>query len=565
MSKIFKNFFYGREDVVRGMRGYRIFNSSTILPEKTCLKIEDCFSDRDPTFYTNQQVEDFIVYFKLPDSDEWIFGKGIIEDRGHYSSYIIHCVLLDEIDRKNLIYNPFYLIKQLNPKIGDNRTKKLEVSIPKQINLQSEIEIISEIIDKIQVNWNQYQNIGEILSYLFDEKKILLPIFNEGLVSYKKIENVLWPLLFFLLPLNLRKHQSISTFNKILLESLLYNINILGVIDSKFQENNRKKILFDQSNKNIIGQWLYDKLKGKNKSEKKDLLNFYYNFIINTSHQISIESIIHATDRPSVDSLQHWPKKKQIIIDWKLKHYKNVLERNKFDMFSSDILKKQFFSAIRELLNERDEKNYESINEIIKTLRDYFPDEIKEIEDYGLDPTKDELIELIIKKIDYEKNIKILIKKNGTVQLFNDPRFFKPNLSNIHNYVIKKLNKLEKSFWYVNKFIKYFEKFPDNIEINQIFIEKFLDQIFKNISIDYKKYCSLYIDFYKKKIHLNDNNKRLYEAAFYKIISYKSVHFFLDHLKKQNIRIADCLNFHKTILKLDNDISKIMLSFLEGA
>ena len=108
-----KRFIYGRPAVEMGDRGYRVFKADGFDTDD--LKaLKSLFSDHDPDSRTLKSFDFRPFYVYIPwRSQQWIFGKGIIEARGKlgamYYSYLFHGVVLSEKDRDALGHNPFVL------------------------------------------------------------------------------------------------------------------------------------------------------------------------------------------------------------------------------------------------------------------------------------------------------------------------------------------------------------------------------------------------------------------------------------------------------------------------
>jgi len=170
-----RSFIYGRKDVLCGEPGYNVFLKSPGFPYNIVKQILNMFSTEDPGAFILRQMDEFFVNFPLQEKDEWIFGKGTVEHRGKYFSYILHGVLLNEQERKQLSYNPFLLSNQLKPRIGENRQELQPVRIPaKEAYDVTVLRSFNEIHEKKQMADGKG---GRLVCYREDE------IFSETCVS----------------------------------------------------------------------------------------------------------------------------------------------------------------------------------------------------------------------------------------------------------------------------------------------------------------------------------------------------------------------------------------------
>ena len=100
-----KSFIYGRYDVLQGVRGYEVFGYDQTLARETVKELARAFSSKDPHFKILRVLGEFFVYFPIT-AGEWVFGKGNVEERGEYFSYILHGVVFKQSRTRRHVGQP---------------------------------------------------------------------------------------------------------------------------------------------------------------------------------------------------------------------------------------------------------------------------------------------------------------------------------------------------------------------------------------------------------------------------------------------------------------------------
>jgi len=330
-----RSFVYGREDVLGGKRGYNVFLKSPGFPYNIVKQILNIFSTEDPGAFILRQIDEFFICFPLRGEDEWIFGKGTVERRGKYFSYILHGVLLNDRERRQLSYNPFLLSKQLNPRIGENRQELQSVRMPATKDAYNAIvfKSFNEIPEKNR--WRLVRAAGMFVSGRM--KPSLKPVFP----YHKELEGSFWTLVFSLIPEETRKQTCICTFAQFLKGTVKNDLEIRGILDPNGEDELEKRghyaVYSEQPNRleqTTVGDFLWDFLQpGKaSEGEKKEKLKFYEDVITHANDSQTLEAILETVKTPSIASLRrlkHWPVH---MDEWKAKHFQAVWERNQFDM-----------------------------------------------------------------------------------------------------------------------------------------------------------------------------------------------------------------------------------------
>ncbi|CAN2042891.1 hypothetical protein GMMP15_90029 [Candidatus Magnetomoraceae bacterium gMMP-15] len=610
MKKL-RNFIYGRKDVVKNMREYCIFQNTTDCSYEAIRELVTIFSTEDPGSTALQRLGEFFVYFALPDTDDWVFGKGLIEHRGDYYSYIFHGVLLNDQEREELFYNPFLIADQLNPEIKDNRNEFTPVRLPEKLNYYSIIlKSFNQITDK--AGGGQLSFVGAISAQLLIPfKKIIIPYYNVLKRSY------IWILIFFLIPEYIRKSISLSTFDLFLVDKEVRNqLNISGTFNRDLKrelkerlglkENEIQEISMKKSNDTFIGKWWSLKLE-KNKEES---LRYYFDAITSLSYPPESEDhfkrVLQVTERPSENSLTYWPKNTGYLIKWKIKHFKDVWERNerdlkadddnyqkscvnifnaialfhyesnleKLDNESKNILKtisKKFTLCLQELKNTDEVKSI--ISKHHEVVRTWFPDLIDD----------NMLIESLFTQSNFQQNSEeilkdLMAKDEGVKKLLSDNRLYKFSSLNIHRGIIYKsiirylpekkyaiyINRLRKKLYKLD--INFFNKLFQHIGGHEQLMKLLLISLYRELGLAYasndiskedqrrivliiKEYIDTNPVFYEKIFNELINNKKL--------LNKKSIAFFistfnlLNNYEENNLR-----NHHIKILEQNASINK---------
>ncbi|MCP4347985.1 MAG: hypothetical protein GY795_20975 [Desulfobacterales bacterium] len=326
-----RTFVYGRKDVLKGMREYGVFLKSPDFPYELGEEIEKLFSTEDfldPSIL--QRVGEFILYFPLPDRNIWVMGKGKIEERGKYYSYILHGVLLDKQERENMHYNPFAFLN-LNPDIGDNREYLPDLKPYQKIGAEDYCRGISEIFSNSSPRL--FNIIGKTAATLTENfRNIVIPYHNN-------LNENIWTLIFFLIPTSIREKTSLCSFSQFIAERYNQNLTIRGII----HKEDILDILPNELYKTPVGDFLFRLL--RDDEDRMELLIYFYHAVDSIlQHRRpseALKNIIKAVDRYSISSLEHWPEipDKQFV-ESKIKHFQNVCHRYNGDLNVSDIRKR---------------------------------------------------------------------------------------------------------------------------------------------------------------------------------------------------------------------------------
>jgi len=338
-----RSFIYGRYDVLQGARGYETFDRHRDISREAVKELATVFSSQDPDFRILQVLGTFYVYFPLSGGD-WVFGKGEVEERGDFFSYILHGLLLDERERKALDYNPFPLAQLLNPLVGDRRELP-PLAGPFPGDQKEGEERLVAALDAC----GQAEN-GNLLYYIAGElaTKLVSPGAAPGGLYHpyrKNMDPSLWTLVFQLLPPRIRQRVTLATLGRFLQRETL----VRGEFDPGDTPVNRQ-IFPDRPERSDFGQFLFN-LSRKNHRQKRE------GFLILAAANADADSLqaqglaveldddpahwlleylgntLRALDKPSVHSLGRWSVVQSYtdLFAWKASYLAAIWERNRFE------------------------------------------------------------------------------------------------------------------------------------------------------------------------------------------------------------------------------------------
>lgn len=304
-----RSFLYGRYDVLRGARGYEIFAASRELSRDLIRQLTPCFSTQDPHFSMLQTLADFYVYFPTG-SGEWVFGRGCVEERGDYSYYMLHGLVLDESQRKSLDYNPFRLAHLLRPQVGDDRRLPLltQEALANAASMHEERCLkVFQTLAETQELW-RFHALGLLMERLLRLKKQQT---GGRLVHdyHPSLDANLWIFFFELLPLSWRKQLSVATLDAF----LKLPTHVQGSFQPDQHQDGIAYVPLTLPEPTALGQFLLE-LAGEPQNlqqQRLQLLNALRDDAQETGiasdvYADQIEAIAKALIRPSIRTMQRW-------------------------------------------------------------------------------------------------------------------------------------------------------------------------------------------------------------------------------------------------------------------
>jgi len=377
---VLKSFIYGREDVLKGQRGYYAFLTTPDFTDKVVKQMVTIFSTYDPDAFILQRLSDFFVYFNLPGTEQWIFGKGMIEHRGSYYSYILHGVLLDEKEREALNHNPFMLADQLNPDIQDNRKYLPPVKLP-HLKANRYQALLKQTINSIPKNdrWRLLMAMGMfIIGSLQTEAKIVFPYQSDLKAGF-------WLMLFALLPASIRRATGLCTFASFILEPVKSHLHIKGLLQPDEEKEMRAKMNYAiqpyqpaKLEKTTVGDFLIRALLHPESNPTKLATLEFYQDVLNgidlqnspkrvplLQNLVNILETVKKQSLASLKKLKQWPRNK-FLNKWHEKHFWAVWAR-----YCQDGYKEIDFVIIMgpDALEYFDQENYHSlVNQLLDRI-----------------------------------------------------------------------------------------------------------------------------------------------------------------------------------------------------
>ena len=345
-----RTFIYGRPAVEKGDRGYRVFKSQDLEPE-AAKQIKDLFSDEDPDVRQLDQGHflPFYAYFPWRDRN-WIFGKGKIETHGRlgamYYSYLFHGVLLDELERQSLRFNPFILANCFDLE-GERRTQLPQ--IPDKVNQKGYyLNLMNHI--KTQAPAARSKEAGRAGLGAGFMASVLLGQPNADRLLFPhsgQWGSAFWALVYFLLPLSTRREVSLATWDPFLQTHAL----LRGVADPATLDPSLRPYLIDaeRPGKTVFGDllnrlesgladetWVQNQMKIY-EAAAEDFEALKKNFgqmssdALEARHKQYMEKLFFAMERPSVKSVGDWPEAGVYLLARKIHHFRQVWQRNSRD------------------------------------------------------------------------------------------------------------------------------------------------------------------------------------------------------------------------------------------
>ena len=361
-----RSFIYGRYDVLQGVRGYEVFKYDRALSRETIKEIDGLFTSRDPDFKILPVLGDFLVYVPLA-SGEWIFGRGSVEERGEYYSYIMHGVVLDAAEQAELYHNPFVLAQQLNPLIGDVRELPPAPRRPDPGRGAYHAFLADCVRALASEDGAMLYVAGDIAARLLSRGVLER---SERLVfPYdRRMDARMWALVWFLLPEADRRKVTLSSLAPFLTKPA----HISGSFDRNDFASNHC-VLLDKPERTALGDFL-DNLTERGQEhvarsfeifsaaahdcgfywDNKSLMGdegegrqaFYLNYL---------ESVIRGMEKPSLLALEHW-RKTLVHLDlfkWKAWHLLSIWKRNhkEYDQTFREDLERKIIIDLEQNLN----------------------------------------------------------------------------------------------------------------------------------------------------------------------------------------------------------------------